>query len=736
MSIRVFALISLALLMSGCRTPPLDSIDQSVAAFVGHPWDVSPATSLKPVDSQPSTSDTMPTAAQLSQDGPRSLGPVGGGSSSFGDSPGASPKPVEPPPRADSAGPRASTPSQGPSASGSRTSGVVLASYTQGDTARPAQTPPALSMFELTIPPEIPGSEMPLVRLPADRAKRPEAVAALFPELPPLSDEPAPLPGPDGRPYTLADLQRIAAANNPALRQAASDIEAARGLMIQAGLYPNPTLSYGISPNANNTASTTQGIFIDQVIKTGGKLKLGQAAALTNLRAAELAFKRARSDLATTIRGDYYTLLVAKETLRVNKGLVRFTDEIFKLQADLLAGGFAAPHEPAALRSQAFTVRLAYRQSIASYIYAWKELVADLGLKQLPLSQVEGQVDRLIPYYDYDAVLARVLRNHTDVITARYNLEGARYSLKGNQVTPVPDVEVIASLWKEQQILPNQNYFQFVVSVPIAIWDRNQGNIRNASAALVRAAEQPHAVEVNLTTNLASAYANYKTNLAAVEYYRKNILPDQVIYYRGVFERRKIDPGAAFGDLVQAQQTLVADVNAYLGILGTLWSSVVGVADFLQTDDLFQVAGTLELPQLPDFDALHPLPCPHGEGDYPANMLRRAPAPGPGPNPSTPPDTMPIFAPTPAPNTEATTPPTPTTPAVPSPKVARPSVMGAATLFASAKDPGQPVGGRERRPLVQEQPLVTPIVAAVFPIEQLSEPVTPAISRRFSAASF
>ena len=110
-------------------------------------------------------------------------------------------------------------------------------------------------------------------------------------------------------------------------------------------------------------------------------------------------------------------------------------------------------------------------------------------------------------------------------------------------------------LLKEHMIQPFQNYFTVSLGIPFPIWDQNKGNIRAAAAAMVRAAEGPHAVEVNLTTNLATAYATYKTNLFAMEYYRRNILPDQVRYYRGVFERRRIDPNAAFGDLVQAQQT-------------------------------------------------------------------------------------------------------------------------------------------------------------------------------------
>ena len=328
--------------------------------------------------------------------------------------------------------------------------------------------------------------------------------------------------------------------------------------------------------------------------------------------------------------------MVARETVRVNKALARYTDEIYRLQADMLAGGFAASHEPAALQSQAFIIRLGYEQAIANYVYAWKQLVAALGLRQLTLSDVEGQVDRLVPYYDYDVILAHVLRNHTDVLTARSTLQGARYGLKLAQITPVPDVEVRADVWKETTIMPLQNFHAVSVSIPFPIWDKNKGNIRAAASALVRAAEGPHAVEVTLTTGLAAAYAPYKTNLAAVEYYRRNILPRQVQYYRGVFERRKIDPSAAFADLVTAQQTLVADVTAYLGVLGSLWTSVVGVADFLQTDDLYQLGKPLKLPELPDFDKLHDWPCPHPQMTRPAGRGPARADPGPARRPTPP----------------------------------------------------------------------------------------------------
>jgi cobalt-zinc-cadmium efflux system outer membrane protein len=130
------------------------------------------------------------------------------------------------------------------------------------------------------------------------------------------------------------------------------------------------------------------------------------------------------------------------------------------------------------------------------------------------------------------------------------------------------------------------------------------------------------------TTTLATNYTNYQNNLKALEYYRRHILPDQVRYYRGVFERRQADPLVASlppSDLVTAQQALTTNVQTYLGILGSLWSAVVSVADPLQTNDLFQMAERRELPELPDLDKLPRWLCPH-------HRQGAIPAPGAGNN--------------------------------------------------------------------------------------------------------
>ena len=462
----------------------------------------------------------------------------------------------------------------------------------------------------LNIPERIPGSEAGLIKLPADKEQKAAEVRRLFPPLADLPDYPKGEPGPDGRPYALTDLHRLATLNSATVRQAVADVATARGNFIQARMYPNPTVGYQLDPNNNNSSGSTQGVFVDQLIKVGGKLKIQTAASYKDLENAELALKRARSDLATQVRNAYFTFLVAREAVEVTRALAQFTDDVYRLQANLLTTGlFMAAYEPAPLRAQANLARLAHRQAIESYVYNWKQVAAVVGVRDLPLSQVSGQVDRFLPQFDYNAALAHVLRNHTDVLTARNTIDKQNYNLKAAQVTPVPDVDVRWVVSKETTLPPFTWFATLQLGMQIPIWDQNRGNILAAEGTLARALQEPRRVENDLANRLAAAFAVYRTNVDALEAYRRDILPDQVRAYRGVYERRRIDVNSPFGDLVTAQGAVAASVTAYLTTLGQTWNAAVALADFLQTDDLFQMGTPTPLTPVPRLDLL-PAPTP------------------------------------------------------------------------------------------------------------------------------
>ena len=189
------------------------------------------------------------------------------------------------------------------------------------------QPPKKDGKFVLTIPPELPGSDDPGFKLPKDKAERDKYFAQIYPALPPLPDDLMLAPGPEGRPLTLADLQRLATQYSPSIRAAEAAVVAARGAVRQSLAYPNPTFAF-----EEDTIQTGQagypGFFVDQVIKTGNKLELQGASATMDLFNAYLALRRARSDVAYQVRSGYFAVLVAQENVYLSRAFARLTDQI------------------------------------------------------------------------------------------------------------------------------------------------------------------------------------------------------------------------------------------------------------------------------------------------------------------------------------------------------------------------------------------------------------------------
>lgn len=476
----------------------------------------------------------------------------------------------------------------------------------------------------LTLPSELhPGGPVPLIKLPPltpeTEGARKQALEQLFPPLPALGDD-APYPvGPEGRSLCLADLQRLAIANSPLIKQATARVEEARGQAIQAGLGPNPIVGYEGDTSGTTGGAGYQGGFVEQTIKTANKLQLARAVAAIDLKNADLALFNAQTELATTVRSGYFAVLVAQESVRLNRALVRFTTDVYKIQVEQVKrGGFAAPYEPMYLRALAMQARGSLVQARNRRTSAWKQLAANMGLPGLPPTQLAGRLDIPIPYFQHKDVLAKALANHTDVKTAENALVQAHYALELEKKTPIPDVNVRVMVQKDRTSPPFQASPSIAVSVPVPVFNKNQGNILAAEAAVIRTSEEPHRVRNELTTTLAEAFERYDSSRVLLSYYRDQILPDLVRVYRGVYERYQREPAGpagsppGFTDVVVAQQNLAQAVATYVTTLGNLWQAVVDVADPLQTLDLFGMGGpTLPVSDIPDLEKLLSLPCCH-----------------------------------------------------------------------------------------------------------------------------
>jgi outer membrane protein, heavy metal efflux system len=399
---------------------------------------------------------------------------------------------------------------------------------------------------------------------------------------------PAPLATPPATPVGTADrldldrLEQLAQTHNPILQRDLARVEAARGQVIQAGLYPNPRFEPP-NPQVLNGRSTLLNVGIQQEIVTKGKLSLDTAAADEAVRQAELNFQQSRLELLGNVRRQYYTTLNARrrvEVLTELSGIVRAAAETGR---KLEKAQESSRIDTLLLTVDAQKVEANLRQAKINLTTERKQLAAVVGVPGVETAEIVGDLTARRPDFDEELVRRYAMTGSTLVRVAQAEITRRRLLLRRAEVEPYPNVTVGPAYQFGAQ--PRSDQFLFSVSFPIPVWDRNQGNIL-AAAANVRDAETSLRVLQNdQLSRVADTLGRYLAARQLVERYEQDILPNvqqaqklsQEGYAKGVFD---------FARYLQAQRTVVETNLSYLDALDSLWSAATDVGKLLQVERL------------------------------------------------------------------------------------------------------------------------------------------------------
>jgi hypothetical protein len=247
-----------------------------------------------------------------------------------------------------------------------------------------------------------------------------------------------------------------------------------------------------------------------------------------------------------------------------------------------------------------------------------------------------------MPLLSHESLRAKILAHHSAIAAAHIALDKAQKEVRVAETNRIPNVTIAGTVQHDDTMVIHNTTYNVAVGVPVPIFNRNQGNILRARAGVEKAAADIAALENDLSAKLAYAFERYDNQRRLVVWYRDRILPDQVLAYRGVYGRHRIDPErVGFGEVVAAQQTLVSATTTYLQTLGDAWDSVVELGKLAQAEDLFSVSDETyptsptctsgscpkHIADLLPWPDVMPMPAP----------MPTAPVPGALPDPSLPP---------------------------------------------------------------------------------------------------
>lgn len=329
--------------------------------------------------------------------------------------------------------------------------------------------------------------------------------------------------------YLLNDVLQLASENNPTLRQARLHISAELAKALQAGLYPNPILSYEAeqifvdNPAGRNSPGEFQGAQIQQRFVTAGKLQLSREKYLRRAQVSEHLAMAQQFRVCNDVRIKFYRTLAAAESLNIRRELLKTAEDAAVTAQESYNVGQA--NRPAVRRANVALerARLAVLTAENDYQDEFRQLTAVIGV---PLADgwLQGELPPRTEPISFDAALSQLLAESPEMGAARAKLAVDQATVQRESVEWVPDVVVRGGTGYNFEAA--QTTAVAGVSIEVPLFDRNQGTIRQARADYARQQSEIQRVELELRNRLASTYQHYATALQHSAEYERVILPE------------------------------------------------------------------------------------------------------------------------------------------------------------------------------------------------------------------
>jgi outer membrane protein, heavy metal efflux system len=392
---------------------------------------------------------------------------------------------------------------------------------------------------------------------------------------------------------TLDDAVKMALDHNHTLQAERSTILQAQAEETTANLRPNPTLSWDaqflplFQPTQAGSTYFDQNaqfdIGLSYLFEIGRKRQHRlQAAQDTTAQTKSQVADNERA-LTFLVASDFVAVQLAESTLALaEQDLKSFQNTVDISEARLKAGGMSEG-DYLKIRLQLLQFQTDYSQAQLAKVQALISLRQQLGFESVSADyDVAGELDYQPVQAKREDLEAMAIRQRPDLRAAQQGVTAAQseYELQrsiGKQdLTAGADYSHTAGL----------NSVSLFFSIPLPIFNRNQGEIARTRYAIGQSQETAKAAEEQVLTDVVNSYENVQTNDQIIKLYRTGYL-DAAQQSRDISEYAYKRGAASLLDYLDAERSYRAVQLAYRQSLASYQTAL---------EQLREAVGTRSLP--------------------------------------------------------------------------------------------------------------------------------------------
>jgi outer membrane protein, heavy metal efflux system len=353
---------------------------------------------------------------------------------------------------------------------------------------------------------------------------RPQPVAATRPAAAPATPQAHQPDLPD--PLTIEAALAYAWQHHPAMGRARRMIRAKHGLRVQAALWPNPTVMGTLLEEPDRKTQMT--VILAQKFEIGGKAGARVSTAAAGIFLSEAELIEVWSDLRADVKEAFLRLAYARQQRALAEQIARTDRERLDLAAGLFKAGKASEAQTLQITQQAARSRTTFEQSASRVEDASRQVLAAIGrLPDGEAHEVDCALHVKSPLAEeFIELLSTVNENNPQLATARAQTAVASARWRLARTKRWSDVTVGLGYRRTDYDTGDDGHGVLLeASMPLTVWDRNQGNIAAAREEIRASRREQEAAALIAARQLSDLFSQRQRWRMEREALDKRILP-------------------------------------------------------------------------------------------------------------------------------------------------------------------------------------------------------------------
>ncbi len=383
---------------------------------------------------------------------------------------------------------------------------------------------------------------------------------------------------------TLDQALDMAERSHPQLQASGAQVAAARAGITTARAYPNPEVGIMAGRQIARIPGAVAGL--DTVYTFSQPLELGQLRP-SRLKVAELGLESSQHFLAGTrlavlgaVRRAFHEVLRRKSEIALARENLRPVEDLRRRVEVRVRVGEAGTIELNRAEAEAATARTLANSAQLQLVTALSQFQAAIGAPLAPDVELVETPPSAVPLPPLEQLREEALQRHPLLALARSEVRHAEAKVNYETALRRPQ----PALRTEAETLPDNPSFRIGITLPVPLWNRREGPIAEAAAALRQASQLAQAQQIQILAALEGAYGRYQVAGQQIASFEQGVVRDAELALRAAETAYQLGERGIM-EVLDAQRLLRTVRHDYLNAQYERRSALLEI-DQLRAEDL------------------------------------------------------------------------------------------------------------------------------------------------------